>query len=262
MPVRGAEDGIIVSVEGTNWSGGRPRDIRTLLGNVAQHLTKHLRDPQDAVIKVNYWPNYPMILMRLPGQTSYTILLTASGTHWAQFSYQFAHEFCHLLSGYEQLHESANNWFHESICEMASLFTLKSMGKSWKEAPPYPHWHDYAKHLTQYAENVADTARAKTPRKEAFAVWLRTHEAEGRQDPYRREGNSVVALRMLPIFEQAPQAWNAVRSLPVSDTALSKYLEQWKSAADPRDRVFISLIQKALGGSKLGRPTRHIARDY
>ena len=50
-----------------------------------------------------------MILMRLPGQTSYTILLTANGRLLAQFSYQFAHEFCHLLSGYEQLHESANN---------------------------------------------------------------------------------------------------------------------------------------------------------
>lgn len=251
MPARGAEDGVIVSVEGTNWSGGSPRDIRTLLGNVAQHLTMHLHDPLDAIIKVNYWPHYPMILMRLPGQTSYTILLTANGKRWAQFSYQFAHEFCHLLSGYEQLHESANNWFHESICEMASLFTLKSMGKSWQAAAPYPNWHDYAKHLTQYAENVADTARMKTPTEEVFSVWLRTHEAEGRQDPYRREGNSIVALLMLPIFEQAPQAWNAVRSLPVSDAALSIYLEQWKFAADPRDQVFINLIQKALGGSKL-----------
>ena len=226
--------------------------IRTLLGNVARHLTKHLRDTPNAVIEVNYWPNYPVILLRQPDQLSYTVLLTANGTRWAQYSYQFAHEFCHLLSGYEQLHGSANSWFHESICEMASLFTLKSMGESWKEAPPYPNWRDYASHLTEYAENLADTVKAQMPREEAFAAWLRTHEAEGRRDPYRREGNLLVALRMLPVFEQAPQAWNTVASLPVSDAALATYLEQWKSAANRRDRVFIDLIQEALGGSKLG----------
>lgn len=250
MPIPEAEVGVTVSVKGTNWGGGKPRDINTLLGNVARHLTEHLRDTVDAVTEINYGPNYPIILVRPPGTTSYTIFLTANGTRWAQYSYQFAHEFCHLLSGYEQLHGSANNWFHEAICEMASLFTLKSMGESWNRAPPYPNWHDYAEHLTEYAENVADTVRATMPREEAFAAWLRTHEAEGRQNPYEREGNLLVALRMLPIFERTPEAWNAVTSLPASDAALAPYMEQWKSAADPRDREFIGLIQEALGGSQ------------
>ena len=168
MPASGAEDGVTVSINGTNWGGGRPQDIRVLLSNVARHLTQHLRDTPEAAIEVNYWPNYPIILIRPPGITSYTILLTANGTRWAQYSYQFAHEFCHLMSGYERLHGRANNWFHEAICEMASLFTLKSMGESWIEAPPYPNWRDYAEHLTEYAENVADTVRGEHPVKAAL----------------------------------------------------------------------------------------------
>ena len=38
----------------------------------------------------------------------------------------------------------ANSWLEESLCETASLFTLRAMSRSWSIAPPYPAWKNYA----------------------------------------------------------------------------------------------------------------------
>ena len=241
--------GVKIIVEGSNWNGGSPADIQMLLENVAWHMTRHLRDGLDATIKVQNWPDgtlAPIILLRRPGQTTYRILLKTGGTRWAQYSYQFAHEFCHLVSGYERLEGSANSWFHESICEMAALFTLRSMGPAWKENPPYPSWRSYAEQLTQYAQDVASTAGAQMPEDRTLDAWLRVHEAEGREDPYKREVNRTVALRILPVFEQDPQGWNAISSLPKSDVEIRQYLALWKTAAHPSDRAFIERIEAVL----------------
>ena len=244
-----AAHGVKIIVEDSNWNSGSPTDIQILLENVAWHMTRHLRDGVDATIKVQNFPDgdvAPIILFRHPGQTTYTILLRTGGTRWAQYSYQFAHEFCHLVSGYERLEGSANSWFHESICETASLFTLRSMGMTWKENPPYSNWRSYAEHLTQYVQDEASTVGAQMPEDRVLDAWLRVHEAEGRKDPYKREGNRIVALRILPVFEQDPQGWNAISRLPKSNVKIRQYLASWKTAADPCDRAFIERIEAAL----------------
>ena len=126
--MRGAENAVTIVVKEDDWGGGAPTDIKTLLHNVAWHVTTHLRGDVNAMIEVGKGTGDPMIQFRAQGQTTYTVLLNATGTDWVRYSYQFAHEFCHLVSRYERLRGSTNNWFHESICEMASLFTLRSMG--------------------------------------------------------------------------------------------------------------------------------------
>ena len=63
---------------------------------------------------------------------------SARDRKWAKFGYQFSHEFCHVLSNYENLKANPNNWFHEAICELASVFTLRRMAERWPTHPPYP----------------------------------------------------------------------------------------------------------------------------
>ena len=174
-------------------------------------------------------------------------ILDTTGRRWAQYSYQFAHEFCHLISGYDRLKDSANSWFHESLCEAASLFALRSMGKTWRLRPPYPNWSSFAEHLTAYAQQLGNTVEPRTPADGALRAWLRGHEAEARTDPYKREANRIIALRMLPVFEHDPTGWNAVRNLPASDAPIEQYLAQWKVAAHACDRAFVARIEVALG---------------
>ena len=173
--------------------------------------------------------------------------MNTTGTYWAQYSYQFAHEFCHLVSNYEQQYDKANQWIDETLCEAASLFMLRGMGVTWKDRPPYPSGQSFAKHLTAYADSRAATVESQVPDDEVWEEWLLRHEDGGRGNPYDREGNRIVALRLLPLFEQYPEGWNAIRSLPASQGRIGQYLTDWKNRAHPCDRPFITRIERALG---------------
>lgn len=246
-PLTGVEEPLTIHVR-DDWGDGRRQDIQVLLANVASHITRHLRDSLSPVIEV--WrrsSGSPMIAYRQPGHSTYTVLLSTTGTYWAQYSFQFAHEFCHLLSDYERLAVGGSNaWFHESLCELASLFTLRSMAVTWETEPPYPNWTAYAPALSDYVDGRLATVSAALPDAD-FVSWLRSHELEGRKNPYLREGNLIVALRMLPVFERHPQGWNALRRLPASNARIDLYLAQWKEQVDSCDRRFVGQIQEVLG---------------
>ena len=238
---------ITILVTGTNWGTGRPEVIKKLLENVAWHVTRHFREGIHATIEVVNHQLGPQILLRIPRRTTYTVLLNTSDMYWAQYSYQFAHEFCHLMSNYERSFCKPNQWIEEAICETASLFTLRGMGMTWKEKPPYASWQGFAKHLTAYADTQARKVESQVADDEAWEGWLRQHEDKGRKDPYNREGNRTVALRLLPLFEQYPEGWNAIRNLPVSEGRIGQYLREWKEKMSPCDRAFITKIEATLG---------------
>ena len=246
--VRDNASTVTIEVNGDNWGAAQHQDIKKLLDNVASHLTRTLREDISAVIQVRRLSDVPRILYRQRGVTTYQITLGATDRRWAQYSYQFSHEFCHLLSNYDSLkHSGSNHWFHESICEMASLFALRSMAVSWHQNPPYTHWRSYREHLLRYANNRIKAVQNEIPEDDAVGSWLLEHEVVGRTNPYEREGNRIVALRMLPLFEQHPEGWNAIRHLPQSNAPIGVYLAQWRAVVHPCDQAFIGLIQKALG---------------
>ena len=238
---------LTIVVRGNNWGEPRNGRIRALLENIASHVTRHLREPVDATVEVARWNLNPMALVRAPGQMTYRVFLNTGEARWAQYTYQFSHEFCHLLTPYERLEGSANNWFHESICEMASLFTLRSMAKTWWTDPPFPSARAYAQHFPEYLKLVVTDAMKAMPSGEDIGPWLRAHEAVGRSNRYARDGNRIAALLMLPVFEQAPEGWNAIRGLPTSNAPIDQYLAQWRTAVTACDRTFIGRIEQALG---------------
>ena len=153
---------------------------------------------------------------------------------WAEFSYQFAHEFCHVLSDYERLGVNPNNWFHEALCELASSFTLRRMAERWPTQPPYSNWADYAPALSDYADNLLADEEHQLPEGLTLATWLPMYENELRQDPYIRDKNAVVAYQLLPLFEADPSGWNALRRMPGSTGILTEYLVTGMNAFNPQ----------------------------
>lgn len=128
-----------ISVTPCGWGVVRTGDIEVLLLNTVSHLNGLLRDMFTGTIRVIPAPDtepYPMIHYRSKPSQSFIIQLTSRGRHWAQFAYQFSHEFCHALSDYERLRDNPNNWFHEALCELASVFTLRRMAERWPTCPP------------------------------------------------------------------------------------------------------------------------------
>ena len=234
-----------IEVEPHGWGDAIPSNIEALLTDVASHLNRLLVQPvaeRIMVVPVSGAGAVPRTLYRYSTSGPITIQLTARDKRWAKFAYQFAHEFCHVLSDYERLGDNPNNWFHEALCELASVFTLRRMAERWPIMSPYPNWTDYAGALANYADDLLADENHQLPKGLTLATWLPMHEKELRQDPYLRDKNGIVAYQLLPLFEAYPSGWNAVRSLPNSTEPLSEYLADWHERVAPEDKPFVKRL--------------------
>ena len=238
---------VTISVVASDWGEARQDDIRVLLEDAVSHIDRELRQPFAETVRVLNLPQQrnPRAFYRHRGEGAFDVNLTARDRRWSRFAYQFAHEFCHVLSGHERLRDNPNNWFHEAVCETASLFVLRRMGERWPTHPPYSNWASYSASLTAYADACIKRFRRNDP-VEPLNDWLSAHEDEMRADPYRRDRNAIVALRLLPTFEDQPHGWNAVARLPANDQRLGNYLEAWWTCVDGTDRSFVENIRQRL----------------
>ena len=239
---------MIIEVQTGSWGEGRPSDIEELLTNVASHLVRFIREPVEGTIIVQPTAteyDKPRTLYRASPEDPQIILLQARGRLWSKFSYQFAHELCHVLSRYERLKCSPNGWFHESLCELASVFVLMRMAESWKVSPPFQNWKEYAPNLGHYASELLLRPERQVPRGTSIAQWLIDQEATLRQDRYQRDKNAVVAYQFLPLFRNEPTGWNAVGYLPDSSAKFNDYLGEWYTRVDDEDKPFVQRIIQA-----------------
>jgi len=78
-------------------------------------------------IEVYYRADHPQTDFKRMPTGRIGIALSVRDTHWAQYGFQFAHEFCHALAHYcnnqrlVRYPRHANLWLEESLCETASL---------------------------------------------------------------------------------------------------------------------------------------------
>ena len=235
----------MITVSPYGWGTALPINVQVLLEDTASHLNRLMRDPFAGTAIVVPAPGddfTPRTHDRLSRNDPFFIQLTARDRKWVQFTYQFSHELCHILSGYERLRGSRNNWFHEAICELASVFTLRRMAEGWPSSPPYPNWADYARELAGYAEKYLSCEERRLPIGMTLSTWLRSEEESLRQDRYQRDKNAVVAYSLLPIFETEPVGWNAIRRLPDSSAMFKDYLLEWQSQVESLDNPFVERI--------------------
>ena len=236
-----------ISVLESDWGDANRDDIRMLLEDVASHIVRELRHPFDEAIRVVNLPttDNPRAFYRGPHEDVHKVNLTAKDRKWSRFAYQFAHEFCHVLSGHERLRNNPNNWLHEAICELASIFTLRRMGERWRTEAPYTNWTSYSESLAAYAESLVEKHSSGSPTA-SFGAWLSANEEEMRACPYLRDKNGVVALRLMPVFEEYRHGWNAVPGLPASTGRTVEYIETWKASVEDTDRSFVERIGATL----------------
>ena len=237
-----------IRVAPCDWGDAQLSNIQALLTDAASHITRHLREPfqgTTVVVATQSSIDGPMTHYRPSLQGPFTIRLSARNHYWSQFVYQFSHELCHVLSDFERLREGPNGWFHEAVCELASVFTIRRMAEQWPSRPPYPNWADYANSLDSYAEECLTRKECQLPAGTTLTTWLLAEEGGLRRDRYQRDENAVVAYSLLPIFESEPAGWNAIRHLPDSTAMLGNYLIEWHEMVESVDRPFVERIMDA-----------------
>ena len=240
------------------WGNAPTSNIKGLCENVALHFQEQLRDEHkvNGELTIVYRPNGPIAYYRsyFGGEPDeYKIGLEVTDTYWANFAYQFGHEFCHIMQNHDEIHQitpnNTNDWFQEAICELASLWVIRQMGETWAYRAPYQNWVDYRHALIDYA-NSWMMSRPEVQYSGTGAEWLdRWEEPMRRDEPeaftYARV--SQLSYKFLPIFEENPEAWNAVRQMPASNGRMSEYMQEWYDAVDTEDKSFVEAIATEMG---------------
>ena len=229
--------------------------IETLLADAAFHLNDQIRTPFVGAIEVHVGskhPKAPITLARNNLSEPITVWLSANETYWGQYVYQFAHEFCHVLTDhYEQLLGNPNAWLHETVCEIASIFVLKRMARQWGDSPRSLIEQNFAKYFGIYASERVQRPETKLPSGLNFSEWLKAREEELRisdvTNEHQRLNQSLIAYILLPLFEDRPEGWNAITKFPTTDGYLEQYLADWHTSVEPEDREIICTLSDMLG---------------
>ena len=238
-----------------DFGSGSTADIEAVLRSAAEAIWMHCPNTRWEVPGFHIYRtrDWPITLTEHRPDGRIAIGLATQDLFWAQYAYQFAHEFGHALAGHSNDWRALdirsprpNHWLEESLCETASLFALRAMSVTWRTQPPYANWRAFASALAAYAEQRLDEATAAMPTHCPFAVWFREHEAAMRANAVLREKNNIVALHLLPLFEREPAGWEAVtfinRTRSTPDQSLSARLADWAKDAPAAQRDFIRQV--------------------
>jgi hypothetical protein len=245
-----------IRVQANAFGKASAADITVALRSAGEELFRYCPHTQLDGIDVYYRADHPQIDLHRTREGRIAIGLSARDTRWAQYSFQFAHEFCHALANFADHSQPAvskvpnpNLWLEESLCETASLFVLRAMSRTWATHPPYPEWQVYAPWLNDYVEQRLALPENRLP--VSFSAWFCENQTALRRDPEQRARNIIIATHLLPIFEADPVGWEAVTFLnrKPSDPAeaLAKRFAEWRANCPGHLRSFVTKIAALFG---------------
>ena len=215
-------------VESGNWGATSRTAMRAVLTSAAGVLLEAFGTPPDAPVRVARWDQAPRVFHDM---RPYEIRISARDTYWCQYVYQFSHELCHVMTGFDRFKGHRHKWFEESLCQLAALFVLHRLAEVWAEEPP-PHIYgasEFAPNHATYAEGMEENYRVSPGI--ALPGWLAANIGTLEADPLRRDLDGAVAVALLDHFRRDPTLWRDCLSLnrwdPSADTTFSDYLESW-----------------------------------
>lgn len=205
----------------------------TVYRNAKHPITHYQRDADDRIV----------------------IGLNTGDLYWAQYAFQFGHEFCHALLDHTDarqwhLTQQANQWLDECLCETASLFVLRAMSRTWTTRPPYRNWKDFAPRLASYASDRLAAAKSLLPEGRSFGDWFAAELPSLREQWAQRDKNTLIAAQLLPLFEAEPSGWEALTTMRLGTRDVRKPLErhfaEWQANAPQAQRTFIQKLAAVL----------------
>lgn len=240
-----------IRIAAAGWGSTRVEDLQIVLDAVAAEFGLHF--PGRSIGLVQVVPGTgPLVLFQRSPEGAYIVELSARNERWHQFIYQFSHELCHIYSNFDNKDLAAlqrgNQWFEESVCETAALYTLRRLAARWGSTPPQARWSVHATALHNYAEYFLNEPHRRLPAARPFTTWFQENQAALLSNPYFRDKNEVVANLLLPLFESEPRYWGAIAYLNYEKDHARKgfadFLRAWHDAAPQEYR---EVVRKIMG---------------
>ena len=251
-----------ITVEAGAWGNTTLSTIQTVCESVRNAFSSPLVYALDSDIIVQHKePEGPRILYNRHHNGSYIVWLDSEHNRWAQQIFQFAHEYGHILTNYrENSPYEQQRWFEESLASLASIYALKRLSEEWKTAPPNGDWRfqHYATNgaLERYWQDIVKDIPTQSP--DNFKQWYQQNRQQLESNFYLRDKNNIVALHLLNIFEDNPEAWNAIRYLnrgPLyKNQNFATYLEEWYRRTPTRWQPVVTEIRTRFGVSRVYKP--------
>lgn len=238
-------DGLRIIVLPDDWGNSRIEDMKKVVDSAAHPLASQLNAASSfAPVIIQRSKSGPITLYQRGAGNEYVVRLDSSDRAWAQLAFQFAHEFCHIICNYRNVN-NPQMWFEETICEVASLYSLRKMGETWKTNPPYSNWNTYADALTDYARTrIAEQA----DNSQTLADFYRENSAALEEKGTNRKLNNFIAVKLLPHFEADPTGWQTIQYLNLGNAkenkTLSAYLSAWHQRVPKNQRDFVAQIAR------------------
>lgn len=239
-------------ISSDGWGEASTSDIEAVLRSTAGTLLPRFPGLKLPMLEVSHSTKNPITLFQRGPAGEIRVQLAVEGLLWARFAFQFSHELAHVLCGVEE-YPNPNLWFEETLCETASLYALTRMAETWKTRAPYGNWSGYAPQLKKYRDERIETGSEKIPEGISLKDWFREKEPKLRADPHLRSANLTLAAALLPLFEEAPEHWEALSHLNAvhgeATRTFPRYLGDWSRSAPERHRDFIAKLAAHLGAS-------------
>ena len=233
------------------WGDGSRDDVEKVLRSTAAPLLEHAGVRQFAPLIVRRRDGAPMVLYDKGPKGEYQVRLNTGGLFWCQYAYQFAHEFGHILTNYDQRDAGPHIWFDEAICETASLYAMRRMAVSWKTDPPYANWKDFAPRFDEYVDRLLAERRRRLPPDRTMPQWFAEREESLRKQRELTDDSRLVAAYLLPLFEDEPAGWSALASYNLGrddgKVSFQEFLAAWRGRAPAAPRAFIAKLERLFG---------------
>lgn len=229
------------------WGASELEDIRKVCLSAAGTFLSQLPDDGFAPILVQRSTSGPISLFQRAKGGEYIVKLDTSDRAWAQCAYQFSHEFCHVVCNYRKV-KNPQLWFEESLAECASLYALRRMAIEWKTNAPYSNWKSYASSLGSYA---SERIKKYDDRKDSVADFYQSHKDELEKHATNRDHNGYFAIKLLPILEETPAAWQSLRYINLGpgeeNLTFKDYLSGWHKRVPEKHKPFVQRIATEFG---------------
>lgn len=249
---------LTITIQPGVWGNASTQDVHAVLKSAAQEIQRHCPNTRIPAIRVYHSQGSPIAQFEREKDGAVRVGLNAQNLYWAQYAYQFSHEFAHLLAVHAgdtgkkwKNAQHANQWFEEALAECASLFALRAMARTWTTNAPYPNWTSFAPKLRDYTDNLLSNPERLLPKEMTLPEWFEANESSLRSNAVQREKNAVVAAQLLPLFEDTPRHWESLAWLNLGSRdpqkSFWKYLQEWVEASPAAHRPFIRRIAEQFG---------------
>lgn len=236
-----------VFVTDGDWGSSSVADIKKVCDSAAMMFTPHIQRGISEPLLVENDGTGPITLFRRGENNEHIIRLDTKNRAWAQLAFQFSHELCHVMCNYRDV-KNAQLWFEETICEVASLFALRQMAKAWEQNPPYSNWKSYSTALQDYADQRIQRQDVASQSLEKLYT---DNSGKLQSSGTNRDINNQVAIKLLPIFEERPSAWEAIRFLnlgPAKENEnFDSYLRGWHARVPEQQKAVVKEIAAKFG---------------